>query len=230
MPGNLALASNARLEASRFGRERQPIVTIDDALADPDAVVAIAARHSFRPIGPFYPGVRAAVSEAIAMELIEQHLDDLTTHFGLTRSPLFHECYLSIVTTRPADLAPIQRLPHFDGTERERIAVLLYLDRAERGGTAFYRQRSTGFESVDADRFERYRRDLEAGIARAGMPDAAYISGDTPLFEQVHRVAGRFNRMIAYRGNTLHCADLHDAFEPVADAATGRLTLNLFLN
>ena len=137
MPGNLALASNARLEASRFGRERQPIVTIDDALADPDAVVAIAARHSFRPIGPFYPGVRAAVSEAIAMELIEQHLDDLTTHFGLSRSPRFHECYLSIVTTRPADLAPIQRLPHVDGTDPKQIAMMLYLWLCATGGGTF---------------------------------------------------------------------------------------------
>ena len=229
MPGHLALAPTARLDASRYGREDQPIVTIDGTLADPDAVVAIAARHSFRPIGPFYPGIRAAVSEAIAMELIERHLGDLAAIFGLSRLPRFLECYLSIVTARPADLAPIQRLPHFDGTEPERLAVLLYLDRAERGGTAFYRQRSTGFESVDADRFDRYSRELEAGIAREGIPEPAYISGGTPLFDQVHRVAGRFNRMIVYRGNTLHCADLGAEFEPASDAAKGRLTLNLFL-
>ena len=62
------------------------------------------------------------------------------------------------------------------------------------------------------------------------MPEAAYIAGDTPLFEQVHSVSGRYNRLIAYRGNTLHCAHLAPSFVPVADAARGRLTLNLFLD
>lgn len=203
---------------------------LDDALPDPDAVVAIAARHSFRPIGPFYPGVRAAVSETVSRPLVEALRSTLEAAFALTRPARFHECYLSVVTAAPGDLAPIQRLPHFDGTESERLAVLLYLDREERGGTAFYRQRSTGFESVDAARFERYRQELEAGIAAEGMPEAAYIAGDTPLFEQVHSVSGRYNRLIAYRGNTLHCAHLGPSFVPVADAARGRLTLNLFLD
>lgn len=212
-----------------MGQERQPLVTVDQALADPDAVVSIAARHAFTPIGPFYPGVRTAVSERIAMPLVGPLLGELRLWFGLTREPRFHECYLSLVTTPPAILAPIQRLPHFDGTESERLAVLLYLDRSERGGTAFYRQKETDFESVTVDRLGRYRQTLEAGIARTGLPDPAYIAGDTALFERVHGVDGQFNRLIAYRGNTLHCADLGAAFEPDPDPATGRLTLNLFL-
>lgn len=229
MTSPLALSDAAMPTFELMGRERQPLVTVDNALDDPEAVVAIAARHAFAPIGPFYPGVRAAVSEKIAMPLVGPLLGDLRDWFGLAREPWFHECYLSLVTTAPATLAPIQRLPHFDGTEAERLAVLLYLDRSERGGTAFYRQRDTGFESVTDDRLERYRQVLEAGIARTGLPDPAYITGDTDLFERVHGVDGHFNRLIAYRGNTLHCADLGAAFEPDADPATGRLTLNLFL-
>ncbi len=120
-------------------------------------------------------------------------------------------------------------MPHFDGLEPDRIALLLYLDREERGGTAFYRQRSTGFESVDEARYDAYRAALDAGVAEYGLPSAAYIAGDTALFEQVHLVEGRFNRMIAYRGNTLHCAALGPSFAPVMDPAQGRLTLNLFL-
>lgn len=229
MSSPLALSDADSAQVRHFGNERQPLLTVEDALPDPDAVVAIAARHSFKPIGPFYPGIRAAVSEAISMRLVDGLLDTLAQAFELRRRPRFLECYLSVVTAAPGELAPIQRLPHFDGTEPERLAVLLYLDRAERGGTAFYRQRSTGFESIDAARFDHYKRELEAGIEREGLPDAAYIAGDTPLFEQVHRVEGRFNRLIAYRGNTLHCADLGSGFVPVADPSQGRLTLNLFL-
>lgn len=229
MPGPLALSSTATVEAITFGAEQQPMLTVEDALPVPQAVVAIAARHSYRPIGPFYPGVRAAVSEAVAMDLVAPLSSMLQDLFELAASPSYFECYLSVVTTGPLDLAPIQRLPHFDGVEPDRIAVLIYLDVAERGGTAFYRQRATGFESVDADRYAAYRAALERDASKYGLPPPDYIAGDTEMFKRTHLVEGRFNRMIAYRGNSLHCAALAPDFVPVADPAKGRLTLNLFL-
>lgn len=229
MPGPLALSPSAHVAESRFGTENQVLLTVDDALPDPEAVVAIAARHRFGPIGPFYPGVRAAVPEGVAMELVAPLRDRLAAAFALDAVPDFLECYLSLVTAAPGELAPIQRLPHFDGVERERLAILLYLDGAEQGGTAFYRQRATGFESVDRSRYDRYSAALEAEVARHGLPPNAYIAGDTPLFERVHLVEGRFNRLIAYRGNTLHCAALDGGFKPSAEPTKGRLTVNLFL-
>ena len=229
VPGPLALSPHAQVMETSFGAERQALLTIDDALPDPLAVVAIAARHRYRPIGPFYPGVRARVSEPVAMELVAPLLEKLAEAFALAAPPVYFECFLSLVTAAPEQLAPIQRLPHFDGVEPDRIAVLLYLDAEERGGTAFYRQRATGFESVDAARYETYRAALESGVAEHGLPPPGYISGDTPMFERIHRVEGRFNRMVVYRGNTLHCAALDADFAPSADPTQGRLTLNLFL-
>lgn len=230
MPGPLALSPDATSTRTRFGAEAQPLLRVEQALADPAAVIAIAARHHFGQHGPHYPGIRAAVSSAVAMPLVEPLLLPIAAQFGLTRPPQYRECFLSLVTLEPGDLAPIQRLPHFDGVEPERLAVLLYLDRAERGGTGFYCQRSTGFEYVAADRFDRYRTALEAGVEEHGLPGPAYIAGDTPLFEQVHREVGRFNSMVVYRGNSLHCAALDGDFRPDPDPATGRLTLNLFLD
>lgn len=229
MASPLALSPSARIVETRFGAERQLLLTIDNALTDPGAVVAIAARHAYRPIGPFYPGVRAAVSEAIAMPLVEPIAAELVEAFELAAPPAYRECYLSLVTAAPKGLAPIQRLPHFDGLQPERIAALLYLDSSERGGTAFYRQRGTGFESVDGARYETYRATLDAAVADHGIPQSGYIGGDTPLFEQVHLVEGRFNRLVLYRGNTLHCAALPKDFVPQVEPAKGRLTLNLFL-
>lgn len=230
MPRPLALSPQAQLQCAHFGDERQPIMTIVDALPDPDQVIEIAARHRYAPHGPYYPGLRAPVSEAVAMPMVAPILDDLQKSFELKRPPRYRECFLSVVTVEPACLAPIQRLPHFDGTERERLAVLLYLDRKERGGTGFFRQRGTRFESVDDSRFDQYRQTLEAEVERAGLPEPSYIAGDTPLFEQVHRTAGMFNSMVVYRGNTLHCAALSRAFTPASDPARGRLTINLFLD
>lgn len=229
MASPLALSPDASIRTEYFGKERQPILVADQALGDAGIVREIAARHQYRPIGPFYPGLRAAVSAQVSMPLVEPLLGQLQTLFGLERELAYFECYLSLVTTQPQGLAPIQRLPHFDGVEPERIAVLLYLDPGEAGGTAFYRQRSTGFESVCADRFAEYERQLKAGIDESGLPEAAYISGDTALFERIHTVEGRFNRMVAYRGNTLHCAALAPDFIPDSSVLHGRLTLNLFL-
>lgn len=230
MPNPLALSPSSICAWSVFGAERQPLLIVDDCLPDPGSVVEIAARHAFAPIGPFYPGVRAAVSERVAMPLVAPLLGDIRRGFALDRDPGFLECFLSVVTVAPEELAPIQRLPHFDGVEPGRIAVLLYLDRAERGGTAFYRQRSTGYESVTEPRFDTYRDTLNRETARLGLPEPGYIAGDTAMFERIHLVEGSFNRMAIYRGNTVHCAALDPDFVPEPNPALGRLTLNLFLS
>lgn len=230
MASPLALSASARPVLSALGDEGNPLLVADGAVADPELVRTIAARHSYRPIGPHYPGIRAPVSAAIAMPLVAPLADMLQRAFELDLPPAFGECFLSIVTTPPQDLAPIQRLPHFDGVERERLAVLLYLDPASDTGTAFYRQRSTGYESVSAERFASYEANLRADTARHGLPELEYIRADSPLFERIAQVEGCFNRMVVYRGNQLHCASLPPGFAPHADPARGRLTLNLFLN
>jgi len=229
MTGPLTLSPDLSLRSALLGQEQQPLLIADDCLAEPDRVLAIAARAQFARHGPHYPGIRAPVPQGAAMDLVAPLAEQLAKTFRLAGPPVFAECYLSLVTTPAQDLQPIQRLPHFDGVEPDRLAVLLYLDRAECGGTAFYRQRVTGFETVNTDRFARFERCLAAGAAQHGMPPSDYIRGDTPLYEQVTRVAGRFNRMVIYRGNSLHCADLAPDFQPSADPLRGRLTLNLFL-
>ncbi|WP_218277076.1 DUF6445 family protein, partial [Pseudomonas sp. GW531-E2] len=97
-------------------------------------------------------------------------------------------------------------MPHFDGVEPRRIALLLFLVHTAQGGTAFYRQLATGFESVDAMRLERYSAELDAEVRAHGLPAPSYIAGDTPLFEQIVVQPGAFNRALVYAGNTLHCA------------------------
>jgi hypothetical protein len=226
----LALSATALTTTEFFGQERQPLLVIDGFLSDPNAVLAIAARAPFKPIGPHYPGIRSPVPAAALASLIAPLSARLTADFALPAPPQYHECYLSLVTLAASQLQPIQRLPHFDGTDGNALALLLYLDRAERGGTAFYRQRSTGFESVAADRFAPFTSALEQDIAQHGLPEQGYIHGDTAIYQRIAAVAGRFNRAVVYRGNSLHCADLPADFHPPAEPLVGRLTLNLFLH
>lgn len=135
----------------------------------------------------------------------------------------------SIVTTRPAELTPIQRLPHFDGLEPERIALLHYLGGPEQGGTAFYRHRRTGFETITTARHAEYDAMLHRDVAQHGLPPPAYITGDTPFYWCIARFAARPNRALIYRGHLLHCADLPAALDFTPDPRAARLTVNTFL-
>lgn len=217
-----------RVAIERHGVEAQPVVVID-RFADAERFRDDAAFLSFAPIGPHYPGIRATVAPALLRDLLGRLEPIAREAFGVGGLAIA-DAFYSIVTTPPAALTPIQRLPHFDEVSPRRLALLHYLSPDERSGTAFYRHRTTGFESIDAARLDRYRAALDDDLRRHGLPDAAYIAGDTPVFERLAVHAGRFNRAILYRSNTLHCADLPPdlSFDP--DPATGRLTVNTFLD
>jgi hypothetical protein len=219
----------ASFRVERQGREGQPVIVVDDLLAEPDQWRMLAARARYGRIGPYYPGLRASVPAAAASLMRDELAAAIGETFGLDPLPPVLECYFSIVTTPPDALAPIQRLPHFDGLEPERIAILVYLSGAEQGGTAFYRQRATGFETVDAARLSAFEAALEAGIARHGLPSASYIAGDTELYEQIASYEARPNRALIYRGHTLHCAAIPPDAPLPADPVRGRLSVNSFL-
>jgi hypothetical protein len=217
-----------RVAVEYHGEEREAVVVIENFGADPDSLIADAAMLAFRPMGVHYPGVRAEISRRLLAPMIEAVMPVIAEVFG-GEQPDVADAFYSLVTTPPATLAPIQRLPHFDGVEPGRLALLHYLARDERSGTSFYRHRATGFETVTATRLPAYRAAIEADLAREGLPEPAYIDGDTALFERTARYDGLFNRAILYRGNTLHCAAIPDDVTLSADPTCGRLTLNTFL-
>ncbi|MEG3125450.1 DUF6445 family protein [Sphingomonas sp. GB1N7] len=213
----------------RQGNEQRPLIVIDDFWPDPDMLREDAAALRMGQIGPHYPGIRADVPPRLAETMRRRIAPLLAEHFGLDPAPAVSEAYYSLVTTPPADLAPIQRLPHFDGVQPSRIALLLFLGHGDQGGTAFYRQRATGFESVDPARLADFESALKDDVRLHGMPEPSYISGDTPLYERIAVQPGAFNRALVYAGNTLHCAHLPPEVVLSGDPLAGRLTLNLFL-
>ena len=217
------------MKIQRIGQEGEPIVIIDGFHEQPEELLARADGLAFGPLGPHYPGIRAPADAAYLarrMDLLQTLLSDV---FALSDGANLVECNYSLVTTPPGELRPIQRLPHFDSTDPGRIAILHYLCGPECGGTAFYRHHSTGFETISDDRMEDYSRLLEADIARRGLPAADYMRADTDLYAQTFRVDAAFNRLIIYRGWTLHSGLIPEALPLLADPRTGRLTVNTFL-
>jgi hypothetical protein len=109
------------------------------------------------------------------------------------------------------------------------LAIVHYLSHEDFGGTAFYRHRSTGFETVDSSRHARYLEMLGADFAAHGEPLPAYIQGDTPIFEQIARYEPVFNRALIYRSSLLHCGCVPNDVDLPVDLRTGRLTMASFL-
>jgi hypothetical protein len=105
---------------------------------------------------------------------------------------------------------------------------MIYLNRTDHGGTAFYRQTSTGFECISEARFADYKAQLEAGVRKTGLPPAAYISDGAPHFEKIHESDAAFNSLILYPGTILHSGVIRNDRPLASDPRNGRLTINGF--
>lgn len=217
-----------RAEIGAFSENNHRIVTIQQFLASPEAVVSMAYLQNFAKITPQYPGVRAPLAPQVCAAWLGQLSPLLDQWFGTAPHGWEMQAWYSLVTTPPAQLAPIQRLPHVDGTDPRQVAMMLYLHSTGHGGTAFFRHRATGLSSLTAETWPGYAAAVQADIARTGLPPAAYTTDGTPHFERIHAVAGAFNSAVFYRGNILHSGVIDNAAPLDADPRSGRLTINAF--
>jgi hypothetical protein len=221
-----------RIQARRVGAEGAPLLIVDQAVADPDRLVRKAARGHFKPQGAMFPGVRIR-APLFYETFLEQLLRPLLAeHFGLPANGrfAFPMCHYSLVTTPPGRLVFLQRVPHIDSVQDNGLATVHYLFRGDWGGTAFYRHRSTGFESVDESRRTTYFETLQEESRRADATGDGYINGDSPLFERIESVDGAYNRMLVYRRNSLHSGNIDSDRVPPADVYAGRLSINSFID
>jgi hypothetical protein len=220
-----------RVQRLHVGRERTPLLLVDQFVADPDRLVRKAARADFTPIGAMFPGirVRAPLSyEAFLERLVQPLVEDF---FGLRPGRFsFPMCHYSLVTRPPEQLAFLQRVPHIDSVTPQGLASVHYLFRGDWGGTAFYRHRATGYETVTAERHEHYFSTLAQESRGPDAPGPGYIGEDTPMFERIDKVDGVFNRLVMYPRNCLHSGLIDNQRVPPPDPLTGRLSINTFID
>jgi hypothetical protein len=218
-----------QIHVEAIGNEREPLVIVDGFSPHPDRLVEEARALSFAPLGEFYPGIRAPVRSSYFEGIDRVLAPVLRQLFGAEEHVEFSRALYSLVTTPPHALSLAQRIPHIDGVDEGMIAIIHYLGHVDRGGTSFYRHRSTGFETVDATRHRTYLDSLRDDFARLGEPLPAYIEGDTPIFERIATVRPRYNRALIYRSSLLHCASVANDAALTADIDSGRLTVASFL-
>jgi hypothetical protein len=133
------------------------------------------------------------------------------------------------VATPEDRLVAFQRVPHFDSTDPNRLAVLHYLCGPEHGGTSFYRHRASGIEIVTEENRAAYIQAVNSEAKQHGMPPPRYVDGDTATFERIARYDCAFNGALVYQGRILHSVNTGPNFRPGVDPRTGRLTMNTFL-
>ena len=218
-----------KITIHHLGAERQPLVVIDDFHDDPTGLFESAVSKSFATIAPQYPGVRASAPASYFEDIRDGLGEILQEQFMFQRPAAVQECFFSLTTTRPKHLIPMQRIPHFDGVGDKKVALLHYLCDAKQGGTAFYRHRSTRFETITEKRFSAYKSAIEKDVVKFGMPDVAYFRGSNALFERIYSVDAAYNRAVMYRGANLHAIDIPTGFSFGDTPLTGRLTVNSFL-
>lgn len=219
----------AKLRVERLGAEREPVVVVETFSPHPERLVEEAAGLDYAAMGPHYPGVRAHVSPLYFEGLAPVLTPIIRDIFGYRRRMEVDRALYSLVTTPPGALTLAQRIPHFDGVAPGMVAIIHYLSEKDRGGTGFYRHRSTGFETVTEVRHRLYLDALKADFERLGEPGPAYIEGDTPIFERIGIVAPAYNRAVIYRSALLHCGAGLAGHDFSADPRAGRLTVASFL-
>jgi hypothetical protein len=222
-------AADPEISTVAIGREATPLVRFDDFAPDPEALRAAAIAARFEPGRYHYPGIRAELPEAYLATQLPILAGALAAQFGNPVEIEVIDASFSIVTTPPAALTVPQRLPHVDAFGHDRFALIHYLSDT-RDGTAFFRHRSTGFETVDEGRGLIYRDQLEAELRYAGPPHGAYTAGDTPLFERHTLAEAAYNRAYLYPSILLHSGAIAPGAVLSADPARGRLTVTAFLS
>lgn len=222
-------------ELRRVGNSESPVVVIDDFSGAAEDVSRLAdALAPYPPITQnFYPGVRRVITPADAnaydyvMKACRTAAPFVGGAFEVDSFDL-KEASFSIVSRRPGELQPPQRIPHFDSPDESIIAVLHFLRVPANSGTAFYRHRSTGIERVTNENVGEYVRSAQA-TAESLPADSGYINGTTDDYEQIGMIEAVPDRLIMYHSCLLHSGVIPPGMTFSSDPREGRLTGNLFL-
>lgn len=213
-----------------IGREAQPVLVVENYIANPESLIDYCARFCrFNSADAYYPGERAPAPEAY-VQAMNYHLNKIVYDtFGIDGSIIKSaQSDFSMVLTPPEQLKPIQCTPHYDSLLGTELAAVHYLCDTRLGGTSFYRHRETGFEYIDEPRAAAYANVIKVQASQSDYPKK-YMNGSNDFFEQIASFEPVFNRLIIYRCTSLHSGNIAPDFLFDPDPRTGRLTINTFL-
>lgn len=228
---NYVPCKNLALECLKIGAEQQELVQVDSYIQGADVLRQDAIeRNNFAVADSFYPGVRMEISDAYIIGLVTNLKDVISNFFGLDLRRIKRAVSkYSIVTFKPEDLSLMQSIPHFDAPSRRSLAMIHYLCDAPDSGTSLYRHRETGYEYIDEKRREKYMGCVEERSRDLSLQPSGYICGSNEDYEEIISVNAVYNRLLMYRGSSLHSGIIKPDYNFDPSPETGRLTVTSFI-
>jgi hypothetical protein len=225
-----SLADDIQIQCLEVGNEKEPLLIVDSFIKGAQALKDYAVGINQFPVADsFYPGIRMPVPMLYSVAMAKNLAYFIEGLFGLDVKQISSGVSrFSIVTTPPDQLGLFQRIPHIDSPSKNGLAALHYLVDYPNAGTALYRHRETGFEYVDVPRNDIFLQHVHQRFSEPTNYPKGYICGETPEFEVIAAVEAKFNRMIMYRGSSLHSGIIPADYSFDPSPATGRLTIASF--
>jgi Family of unknown function (DUF6445) len=212
----------------RIGDEGEPVAVIENFAPEPDVLRTHATTCSFNSTDDHYPGLKAPVAADYLAKQWSILAPIFKEVFGVSGKVSVLDVTYALVTKPPAALTLEQRLPHVDALAPGRLALIHYLVPEGSDGTAFYRHRRSGFETIDRTRSDSYFAQLNDDLRTHGLPPPAYLNGSNTIFEQTGHFDGHYNRALVYRGRLLHSGAIAASDALSNDPGHGRLTITGF--
>ena len=213
-----------------IGAGKTPLVIADNFHPDPDSLRQQAATLPYSTSAEdFYPGVRAD-APGCYISFINHMLPAVMSTANAPFDASVTLSRLSLATTAPGQLKPIQCVPHFDSVNDKQWAMVHYLSASNTGGTGFYRHRDTAFEKVNKADAAIYMKRLKTQATTVGFPPNEYIDGTTELFVHIGQANWAYNRAIFYPSTLFHSAQIipHTLSDhPLAGRLTGNACIEL---
>lgn len=211
---------------------------IDNFLADPDALITYARQSQYDPYPGYqskkgYPGVRAPAPQNYSYNLTTYIEPILKRVFnvGAGKDIRKSQCAMSLLTMPEKDLSPLQSTPHFDSSEPNHLAAILYLCGEEHGGTAFYQHCSTGIQRVTKHNVDSYLDCYYEELNTGPQPTPTYCFNSNRQFKKIGYIEGIRNRLVVYPGGVLHNPYITNVDLSISTRGqNGRLTVNTFFD
>lgn len=227
----LALNRNAEIEILKVGEAQRPVLIVNNAFEGAEALVEYATQADFNPPSApsRYPGLNARLPDVYMSTLLPAFRTPIMGVFGAPAGINIRKSFgfLGLSIAHDETMPLEQKLPHADSLAPDSYASVHYLSTGF-GGTAFYRHRSTGLETLKPSQSHMF---VTTRDAEAANPKGSNTETIMEYFEEIGRIDGAFNRLIIYPANLLHSACLPAGGKPLStDPRQGRLSANGFFN
>lgn len=228
-----AINENIEFQIQKVGNENTAIIIIDDFSDSPDNLLSYVTQQCkltcLKKEENFYPGVTGSADPSYTKNLYQALKPIIKKVYKLPVAyPTRLESSYAMVTFSPDDLNQNQRIPHYDSVTKGQLAILHYLCDYPFQGTAFYRHKETGYETITRTRTEHYWSIAEEKLKNNAYPEQ-YANHGNDDYEKIEDVPVKFNRLIIYPSQLLH-SSLINPEHLSSDPLKGRLTLRTFIN